>query len=722
MNKLQLARVLAKVRNLPEHHYYAFTVEDVAVLQSFLESFPLTAHASERQRALHQKICRILSYWKNASQGAEDTDPLTMRERVQQTLRQAVQKLEDERYDELAPGEAHFVRGAWHVLQECARPPRNLKRLRSLLSDLLERYDHHLLSRESGNAEEMAMYVPLPLAVLEECAAEILAIAPQADEEASLQTCTFEVDSLFKGVRRCHIARLQGIEVDLTVQQIEKHGTTHVIGTLPEDTLLVVRDGSVHIDGYCLGNVVATGDITITGNVSGGWLISSEGDIAIHNVLAKAKVIAKAGAVHCQNAELADRIFAWRDLTVAGRVLGGKLMAQRIEIAESAASAEIHAVGDISIARLGVSQWGDTVVCLRETILCGEYGRALESRAKSLSWSARRLRAEVDLAVQVMSGLRRDIDNCYRTMLYYVHGGATNAEAIRALRAIQAKTSYFELLFDTGKRLEELAMAYVEGVDSTARLEASQVAEACLAMIADIKGRVPDLPPIPPQYKLNYRESLIHGCDQLAVAAELLRSGGAPRQALEQVARKVAGCLRDWTWHLDQLAKCATAVATDYGIDPGLGFIIERRPDQLAILWQNAQAKANNAPGIEHARRLTSPFVAVMEKTIAQNRKQLLRWDEALIKTRNRLDEVNAQLEKEAAVLHPEGDAGPATLRAGEIAAGVIVTSSPQRVDGVPAPPAVSVRFAEALVHPPVFILKDHKIHALDEASDGSER
>ena len=719
MNKVQLARVLAKVRDLPEHHYYAFTVEEVGALESFLESYPLPPHASNRQCALHQKIHRILSCWKHAASGCEDTDPLTLRQRVQQTLRQAVQKLEDEQYDALAPGEAHFVRGAWHVLQECGRLPRNLKRLRSLLTDLLERYDRHLQAQESAGAAETAMYVPLPLEVLEECAAEILAVAPHLDDEASLQqTRCHEAETLFTGAHRRHVARLQGIEVDLTVEQAEVHGTVEVLGTVPEDTLLVVRDGSVHIEGYCLGNVVATGDITVTGNVSGGWLISSQGDITVHNILAKARVIAKVGAVRCHNAELADRIFAWRDLVVEGHVLGGRLMAQRVTIAQAAASAEIHAVGEIVVERLDTSQWGDTVICLRESIPCGDYGRVLDTQARNLSWSARRLRAEIDLAVQMMSGLQRDIDNCYRTMLYYIHGGAASPAAIRALRGIQAKTSYFELLLHTGRRLEELTVAYLEGADSSARLEASQVAEACLATIADIRGRVPDLPQIPPQYKLNYRESLINGCDQLALAAGHLRGGGASRASLQQLGGTIAGCLRDWTWHHRKLTEGAIAVAVDHGIDPGLGFVIERRPDQLATLWQNARGKADTAPGTEEARRLTSPFIALMEKTIAQNRKQLSRWDAALAKTTERLEEVNALLEKEAAVLYPLRDAGPAALHAGEIAAEVIVTASVGHKESEPAPPAVSVRFPENLAHPPVLVLKDNMIQVRDEPRD----
>ena len=87
------------------------------------------------------------------------------------------------------------------------------------------------------------------------------------------------------------------------------------------------------------GYAVASGDLTVEGNLQGGMLISTGGDVRVQRVLLGSTLVAKAGNVWCEHLEAPKHAFAWKTLEVKGPVLGGLVSAEEICVAEKVVSA-----------------------------------------------------------------------------------------------------------------------------------------------------------------------------------------------------------------------------------------------------------------------------------------------------------------------------------------------------------------------------------------------
>jgi len=661
---------IRKVESLAVADASQLTLEEVGVLNLYLRARESKAALSEQDAERCRKVRLILDEWANvpAEKQDESQQPPHSR-RTQHVLRNTIQKLCQREYGSLSGGEVLFVQSTLVALDSRKTPDVASVRLRDLLERELQAYEAYLAGRDKPSdilPEEPAKERPAGHDGL------MLSCGKGADSVSPARKIDAEAFFVKKTKQRVEI--VEGIETNLAVRVYEIEGNTVIDGDIPEDALVLVRNGNLTVDGYVEGNVAAAGDITVNGNVAGGCVVSSAGNILARVILSRSKAIAKKGQLSAERAENPACLFSLGALHIRGDAIGGKYLGASIRIDGDATSVELHSVGAIRAKAIHIAPHTQTVVCLRKSISSEDYGAPPPSQERKLYRSLGKFSHDAGVLEQFIHFAQRDLHDAQRTLLFYLLGGPSNPQEVRLTRGLQCQSSALAEIFSVGERIVALFRGAIASNTRITGPDTRLFSDQCIESLNHIATEV----------------SAMANALDLAYKAELYRAGKllsavSVRLAREQVETleypSVAGEIERqsarWKDLVEQLNRESRARMRGWGMDDKAILRLEAKPEEAETLLAQTLAQAKTNPGSPAAQRALSSVARLIQSSIDRNQKNVRAWTALMDAARNELNTVRKTLFGTGVYLFADESQGGAQVTADSFDMGVVVAANP---------------------------------------------
>jgi len=486
---------------------------------------------------------------------------------------------------------------------------------------------------------------------------------------------TVQSDTFFGEKRaRKSVKTLNGVAVNLTVAVFQHEGDLVIEGEVPEQTLLVVKNGALTIHGFVGGHVVAERDVTINGNVGGGVVMSSRGSVTAQRVLSGARVIAFRGAVDLESAESPAGVFGWSSVRVRRDVIGGRLIGAQIEIDGSASGAELHVAQPSRVAHLRKTDRSDTAVFLRRQITCEDYGREMTPDEVKLL----RAMGRHSYSTSIMDGMRKYADRNIRdsraTYLYMLLCANLDPQAMSAVRGLQAQAN----LLDEVMGIIDLMSTYMlsavrSGPRGFAELEG--IAESSLVSLTAVSEDVTTMSSV---FRVTHKGLISTTADMLARIAQSIRRNEVDSRSITKWVQDVAARRRECAETRESIDEHLDRVVANLGLDPAVVKSVESNPHKLEAMLQTLTQKLKKEPANPRAARMRSPLARLLNNTIERNRKSIEAWSKQADASRQELDALRKRLTENATVIFGPTEPGTIYLDCEEIQPGVVFYVDPR--------------------------------------------
>ncbi len=693
---------IRKVENLAFSEAYQLTLEEVGVLNLYLRAREANENLTEKDIKRCQRIRLLLEEWANVPAERQEELQQAHSRRSQQVLRTAIQKLCQRDYGLLSEAEVLFVQSTLAALEQKKTPDLASVRLRDLIEREIQAYEAYLSSKDQPSdllPPEPKLEHPVePGSVTLSCGATV-------DTGSNVQE--IDADTFFLPKAKQKVANIDGIETDLAVRVYQVEGNTVINGEIPEDTLLLVRNGNLTVHGTVEGNVAAAGDITINGDVAGGYVVSSVGNVLAKVILARAKVAAKRGNVAVDRADTPACIFALGSLHVRGDAMGGKFLGGTIRIDGSATSVELHSVGEIRCKAVRVAMHTQTVVCLRKSISSEDYGAPPPPQERKLYRSLGKFTHDAGVLEQFIHFARRDMYDAQRTLLFYLLGGPSNPHEVRMTRGLQCQSGALEEILTVCERIIVLfrsaAASDTRIVGPDARLFSDQCIENLNHIATEVSAMANAL-------DLVHKAELYRAGKLLSgIMVRLSRDQVEPKEYAD-LANEIERQSQRWKELDEQLKGESRARMRGWGMDDATIIRLETKPEEAARLLTQALFQAKSTPGTPVAQRAASSVARLLRSSIERNHKNICSWAGLLDVSRNELNTVRQKLFGAGVYLFADEAQGGARVTADAFDMGTVIAANPAS-GGDPIFSAQNLLLLrEAMTRPTTFRLRNNTV------------
>lgn len=512
---------------------------------------------------------------------------------------------------------------------------------------------------------------------------------------------------IFKDGKKTRIKLLNGIEVDLlaTVHELPPNAT--IEGDVPDTVQVVVASGGLTVNGFVGGNIIAEGSIVINGNATGGWIISSKGDIHVKGALANSRLISKSGQIHAERLEGPACVFAWKGVNVSGEIRGGRVYGSTIGVGKHVESAQLHSVGAITAARFATSARGDTIICLRETLSCEDYGRPMSDEERKLHRSIGKLRYQIDVSRRLVRYATHEMYDSYKTYLYTMLCGNLNAQKIRVLRGLQCQANFLGEVTTTAKAFTNFFQKYIALGRDPSSDEAHALAASALHTIHTVSN---DMDTMATAFRLSHKGVITAACGNLNALARRLDHNELPVGSFATAKADLAGGMAKWQELLDTLNEEIRVHVGTFGLAPGVAKSVEARPEKAKPMLEKIVGELKKDPNSARYQRMKSPLIRLIQTSIDRNAKNIVNWQRQLQESRQSLAEVKDTLSANATTMFADDGRGLTFAEAPYFDAGVVIASNPAPKSDPMMTAAMTMRLGEAIETDVVFELNDGQI------------
>lgn len=474
-------------------------------------------------------------------------------------------------------------------------------------------------------------------------------MVPVEDDSAGSGAIRTTAESLFQGGARRPIKSLAGIDVDLLARHFEVDGDLELDGDIPEDVLLVVKGGGLTVRGFVAGPVVADRGIVLHGNVTGCHLIARQGDIQIHgNALSNAQVIAQSGRLTLQGAESPRCLFGWLGVHVAGDMRGGRAFGGSVTVEGKGIGVTLHATGPIRLSALETGQRGASMVCLRQSISCEDYGRPMGEEERKLIRGIGKYIYEALIMGRLVRFATRDIQDSQRTVLYILLGGQLNAQRVRQLRGLQCQANYATEILSISERMLQIVETLVRQPSQGALDEAGSLATECTE---SLKTLLEDVRTASTIFALEYRGIVVNACSELQQWAALLRKDATLKTEWRPLHNQILDRRIRWLDLNKTLQDNIAEQIGQFSLRPDVVKAAESQPEKVETMLAQVMAKLAEDRNNERNERLRSPVVRLINTQVERNRKNIANWQKVLDAARGQITQIQSTLGSTAASL-----------------------------------------------------------------------
>lgn len=694
MDRALLTRTLDTVKHLPPGVAHDFNVEEAGVLKAFLKSRENAPGLSPAEQALHRKIISSLGAWQGMKSAPKASRDQGADQRSQFTLREVIDKVQQDRWDEITDDEMQLVKSTYDVVSRCEDKTRKNVRLKSLLKQTLLKYEGHAKGRPANASESPTVFTGD-------------AIANNTGPIAKPPKHQLMAATDFKGGTKKSLKYVGDIEADVMVRVFEYDGETVVAGDIPSDVLVTVKNGGITVDGFVAGNIVADESIIINNNVQGALIVSEKGDISVERCLLGTRLVAKAGNVACQHMEAPERVFAWGEVKVDGPILGGHVRAKNIRAKEHAVSAELHCCGDITLGAVESGPRSPTIICLRKALTSEDYGRDIDDENRQKSKRVQQLENEIDTIEEQDKFTHNLVHNCFRTALFYLYGGVDSAKEVMELQGLQIRLAHLGQILSLTEGIAKYFETVDEEDDSSDGTDHKEfffeVGESLTIIAKDIED-------LPVEFGAVHRRYVLDRADELKSLLRFLRIACEDDTSEDFLHDKFKPAASRWRAALGDCKRLIKEVIARFELEPDLLFRIENDPHSLEGMLEETLKTYCSGPVKNQRQRATSPLIRLLKTSASRFLKGIKRNQEKVVSARAEAKKLREELARDAVVLYGDKISGACRVTAGQFDRGVIFTTKPGKLDGFDCNVARVIVLSNPIKESTTFQLRDSLI------------
>lgn len=668
MDKTHLQAVLARINAAPEGSEIPLTVEEAGLLHAFLAVRHRSGEVSAREQALLNRIDAIMASWRPPSEPGEGSQ-----RRHQMMLRTAIDKAQSNHWDTLHAEELELLRSTHHMLGSVDATNKGNERLYSLLTDLLKRYDAYCARRSGAEANGSGTGA---VGFGAQCAIVIAAVPPHPETSATVLQAT----NYFQRVTPAAVVFVGGCPVSLTVRTFEVDGPVKIEGDIPSDVLLRVKGGSITVEGFVSGHVVADGNVIVRGNVQGGWVIATRGSIVVDRALLGSRVVAEAGVVWCTGVEAAACVFGWDGVAVRETALSSFLAGGRVWVGEKLAGTTVEACGPVVMQSIEGANLGPSTVCLQREVSSEVYGRQVSEGALAMRRSVAQHERTIQQGERLMRYVRLLSQNCYRTAIFYLVGGVRAAGAAPEFQELQALALHLEEILNSAEGVSQFYERIFSGAESADAAEVAFFTSEVLKSLSYITQQVEGASQ---EVQSRLHAVLLNHVQAFTRSLRFLQRNVDNPKGATYFRDIYHGNMRDWR---DQYAKTrqkVEALEETFEVHPELLERVRVERDSLDKLLNEVMLRASASDASDEAVRAHSPLIRVLQSTVERNRKSIQHVQNEVNQARREMDRLRRQLAEETAVQFADAKPDSVYAEAVSIEPGTILTTAPNLRQGV---------------------------------------
>ncbi|PCJ55445.1 MAG: hypothetical protein COA73_13365 [Candidatus Hydrogenedentota bacterium] len=665
MDKKLITNQLNIIKNLPPGQFHDFTLEGAAALKAFVASRENIPNISPVEKALHEKIRIVLRTWESTESTPKATSQAPGQQaRTQLALREVIDKAQQGRIDEISKDELKLLRGAHEAYSErVANGAASDTRLRDLLESMLKKIADYKFSHNCSTDDS------------------VFSSFQDNDGDITEDVIKNAIIALedFGDIHRSPLSILEEVGVDLNVRVFEYTGHTTIEGDIPQDVLVRVTDGNITVNGFVTGAIVASGNITIEGNVQQGILISNEGDIAVQQVLIGSSIIAKKGNAVCHHLEAPSIAFAWNSFSVEGPMLGGKLSAGTIDIKEKTVGAELHSCGKIAAESIQTGSKNPTVICLRNSLTCVDYGRIMDDINTQRQKDVKEFTEKIVIAQEMDRLTHHLIQNCYRTSLFYLLGGLENTSTAMSLQGLQLKSLNLRQIIS----LAESSIKFFQtAYDDPDQISMEKIMEVNKETIDNIGIINQDIETLPDDFGSTHKRYLLDRCTELISMLKQLHKQYEASNRTDFLQNTVIKTISEWRGILGDTDREIRDIISMFGLEDAVLNRINDESESLEDMVNDTVKKKLASPDQREKQRAESPIIRLLCKSAERYARNIKENHNRVVEARESLKEIRKELTDNAVIQFGESTPGSCLVKSGHYDSQTVITTSPKDRNG----------------------------------------
>lgn len=225
------------------------------------------------------------------------------------------------------------------------------------------------------------------------------------------------------------ISLIAGIDSPSRGPYLEHTGNVRVLGDVPADCTMVIKDGYCVVDGYVTGRIASTRMCEIRRNASG-FVVARDGDVRVRQIVDTAYVVSKRGSVYCRAMARPTLVFAGTSVNVRESVLEGKIISRSVVIGGTAAGAEIHVAREAIADQFLNSEARVSRIVFRRRLTSMDYGELPDKAVATLLSKARGLRERIQTAKTSARLAGEEAESTAKMAYMYILGGDQSRETL----------------------------------------------------------------------------------------------------------------------------------------------------------------------------------------------------------------------------------------------------------------------------------------------------
>jgi len=239
---------------------------------------------------------------------------------------------------------------------------------------------------------------------------------------------------------RRDIQRFAGLEIDFRGPVYQESGSVKIVGTVPEEVMVVNDTGSCIIEGYLEGKVAARDDCIVQETIAG-MAVVRRGDVRTRGIIDRATVISKRGTVRCDSMGNPTLVFAGNTVEVYGKAVMGRITTAHARIEGEAFGGVYQVTHSLKGELFRVSDTRPMAIVLRDSISCEDYGESMSREARAKLSRTRRLQQDIDVHEDRSRALESEVEEAAHTLLLYLAGKDDNRNQVDELNRAQRRVA-----------------------------------------------------------------------------------------------------------------------------------------------------------------------------------------------------------------------------------------------------------------------------------------
>ncbi len=481
-------------------------------------------------------------------------------------------------------------------------------------------------------------------ATLIELLDRVLEIAPQASGAPGLSNADRRVQLVsgddIQHARSRNIRYFAGIDLPALGPVLALTGNVKVVDEVPDDTTLVVEEGSCTIGGYLLGRVAASRNCEVRENISG-VVIVREGAIRARQAVAGAFIVAKWGNVSLRGAQNPKLVFAGSRLIITGDAAMGAYAAPEISVGGDAVGGSWTVSRSMEATRFRHTDMQKMDIALQVNISYEEYGGLIAPEASRLVHRIASLRRKEANIGTMMRLARNDCEHFASNAIMFLFGGEKLRQRIELVNTIRRRLAFLDRVIagiDVATLSAEEQLRERENGDGSAEPVAHDIG---------LEGLEEELGQIAAEGGIE--SQLAEEGNQLVQMAKRTRSPGKRGSIAASELFRLREKKIHWIAERARLSADLEEQEADLRQAVGRTAVLEqdRAASKVQMLTKLLALARNRPEGDPLQERARASFVALMLRSIDARRKRIQSYAKVIEETRETKKELAAQLETE---------------------------------------------------------------------------